>query len=280
MVRCLIPPPPRRLVPGLTHYQRACGQRFKPQLACTAAATRTPIRRKSAAAAPAIILADDIARHQMELEGADDIGLIRPQARTLLIGVDPGITGAVAAVLLNHDTASKTVAQQLQAAAVSISDMPVTELHIHKRTRRETCPVGLTQLVRQLQAGDQSSIHAVMELPAPNALNGKQSWYGCGHAYGTCKGVLLALGVQVHTVTGRLWKSHLALNGLGKEGSRLLALDLFPQAAKLISRKKDHGRAEALLIAAWALGARNAPAEVAPEVPADDVETLVAEPAS
>ncbi|KAK9853915.1 hypothetical protein WJX84_007150 [Apatococcus fuscideae] len=33
---------------------------------------------------------------------------------------------------------------------------------------------------------------------------------------------------------------------------------MFPQAAKLISRKKDHGRAEALLIAAWALGARNA----------------------
>ena len=94
--------------------------------------------------------------------------------------------------------------------------------------------MGFTQLVRQLHAGNQSSIHAVMEVPAPNALNGKQSWYGCGYAYGTCKGILLALGVQVHTVSGRLWKSHLLLNGQGKEGSRLLALDMFPQAAKLI----------------------------------------------
>ncbi len=99
---------------------------------------------------------------------------------------------------------------------------------------RETCPIGFAELVRQLQAGSQSAIHAVMEEPAPNALNGKQSWYGCGYAYGTCKGVLSALGVPLHTVTGRLWKSHLALNGLGKEGSRSMALNMLPQAAKLI----------------------------------------------
>ena len=42
----------------------------------------------------------------------------------------------------------------------------------------------------------------------------------------------------------------------GKEGSLALARQLFPQAEPLLRRKKDHGRAEAILIAAWALGVR------------------------
>jgi hypothetical protein len=40
--------------------------------------------------------------------------------------------------------------------------------------------------------------------------------------------------LQVETVTSRAWKIDLQLNGKGKEGSRLLALRLFPSAAELL----------------------------------------------
>ncbi len=55
---------------------------------------------------------------------------------TLLIGIDPGTTGAVATLLLDHATANRSVAHQLEAALVSVFDMPVTETPVHKRTRR------------------------------------------------------------------------------------------------------------------------------------------------
>ncbi len=43
-----------------------------------------------------------------------------------------------------------------------------------------------------------------------------------------------SMGVQVETVSCRRWKLDLQLNGKGKEGSRLLAIRLFPTAAGLL----------------------------------------------
>jgi crossover junction endodeoxyribonuclease RuvC len=47
---------------------------------------------------------------------------------------------------------------------------------------------------------------------------------------------------------GLIKKFH-GLRGGDKEGSRQRALQLFPAAHALLARKKDHGRAEASLIA-------------------------------
>jgi crossover junction endodeoxyribonuclease RuvC len=47
-----------------------------------------------------------------------------------------------------------------------------------------------------------------------------------------------------------LWKRHFRL-GPDKEDARALALKRFPGVAKNLSRKKDAGRAEALLMALW-----------------------------
>jgi hypothetical protein len=45
------------------------------------------------------------------------------------------------------------------------------------------------------------------------------------------------------------WKKFHQLRGGDKEGGRQRALMLFPAAHTLLARKKDHGRAEACLIA-------------------------------
>ena len=87
---------------------------------------------------PPISLAVDAALHK-SLPGT---ARLRPilngglQSSTLLIGIDPGTTGAVAAVLLDHGWAGQSVAEQLHAATLSVHDMPTTELQVSKRIRR------------------------------------------------------------------------------------------------------------------------------------------------
>ena len=55
----------------------------------------------------------------------------------------------------------------------------------------------------------------------------------------------------------RVWKKGLGLTDSSKayvdkkEASRLMALDLYPELADELKRKKDNGRAEALLLIEW-----------------------------
>ena len=96
--------------------------------ACLAASSVVPI----------ISLVNDSSLMPATLPPRDSIsdGIDSVEHSTLLIGIDPGTTGAVATLLLDHATANRSVAQQLEAALVSVFDMPVTETPVHKRTRR------------------------------------------------------------------------------------------------------------------------------------------------
>ena len=69
---------------------------------------------------------------------------------------------------------------------------------------------------------------------------------GCG----LIRGVLAGAGVPIISVTPAKWKKHFSLNS-DAEKSRALAIRRFPTAP--LARKKDHGRAEALLMALWKL---------------------------
>jgi len=61
------------------------------------------------------------------------------------------------------------------------------------------------------------------------------------------------MGIPVQTVPASTWKSDLCLTGpeMTKDDSRKLASTLFDSISSQLTRKKDHGRAEALLIAYW-----------------------------
>ncbi|CAI5531560.1 unnamed protein product [Closterium sp. Naga37s-1] len=96
---------------------------------------------------------------------------------------------------------------------------------------------------------------AYVEQARPFPSDGKQGWYGCGFGFGVWMGVLAASGFEVTAVTSVRWKaairSQAPLAFTSKEDSRQLALSLFPSLATQLKRKKDHGRAEALLIATY-----------------------------
>lgn len=90
-----------------------------------------------------------------------------------------------------------------------------------------------------------------------------------GYTFGLWSGALAAHGVRTTLVTPRAWKSEAGLDGTDKEASRLKALAAVGRgAAPSLARKKDHGRAEAMLIALWRANGGGG-AEVAPEPEAE-----------
>jgi len=55
----------------------------------------------------------------------------------------------------------------------------------------------------------------------------------------------------VEIVEPSAWRRHWHLPGKDKESGRQKALQLFPDAHAALARKRDHGRAEATLIALY-----------------------------
>ncbi len=76
---------------------------------------------------------------------------------------------------------------------------------------------------------------------------GVSSTFNFGDAFGVVRGVLAAKGIPCHLVTPTRWKKHFRLSS-DKEEARALAVRLWPSCDGF-ERKKDHGRAEAALIA-------------------------------
>jgi len=80
---------------------------------------------------------------------------------------------------------------------------------------------------------------------------GASSGFKFGRATGALEGVLACCEIPLTVIEPTAWKKFHQLRGGDKESSRQRALQLFPSAHALLARKKDHGRAEAPLIALY-----------------------------
>jgi Holliday junction resolvasome RuvABC endonuclease subunit len=149
-----------------------------------------------------------------------------------VLGLDPGLTGAVAV----WDTALDKLA---------LRDMPVA-VKGHT-TRREVVPEWLATIVREF-APDLAWLEQVSAMPK----QGVSSVFSLGTSYGMARGVLAALGVDTHLVTPGTWKRALKLSS-DKSASRALAARLFSADASEFRRVCDDGRAEAALLTHFGL---------------------------
>lgn len=80
---------------------------------------------------------------------------------------------------------------------------------------------------------------------------GVTSAFNFGEGFGRLRGILEALDLPVVLVVPHKWKKDTGLTGTDKDYSRTVAMQCYPTAAALLQRKKDDGRAEALLLARW-----------------------------
>lgn len=163
----------------------------------------------------------------------------------MIIGVDPGITGAVAVI---HPPADHLDLE------VELYDMPVS-VKTSGKGNQVSCH-GLVGLIDLLNPDliDCAFIERVNAMP-PKTVNGKQrspgatSMFGFGRSAGLIEMLFAASGIRYEFVLPAHWKKHFGLTGKDKDVARTLALERYPKVADGLVRKKDIGRADALLIA-------------------------------
>lgn len=140
----------------------------------------------------------------------------------IILGVDPGITGGLA--WLYPD--GKVMAIDIPTAGGEV-DVDMIGRKIH-----------------QFLPG-----MAVIERAGAMPKQGVSSTFKYGVAYGALRAVVALCEVPTHLVTPGKWKNYFRLDS-DKEKSRALAIRLWPGSGQF-ERKKDHGRAEAALIARY-----------------------------
>ena len=151
----------------------------------------------------------------------------------MIWGIDPGLNGGV--VLL--DTSVDCNPQ--------IFDMPTLQVG---KSKREVSPILLADILME-DANAPVVVEKVSAMPG----QGVTSMFNFGKGYGYIMGVLAGLQMRVVNVTPNRWKKDMKL-APGKDASRERAMQLHPQISDRFARKKEDGRAEALLLAWW--GAR------------------------
>ncbi len=81
---------------------------------------------------------------------------------------------------------------------------------------------------------------------------GVTSSFNFGYGLGIWEGIIAAYELPLEKVSPQRWKkTMLADMGKTKDASRYKAISLFPEVAGQLSRVKDDGRAEALLLAEY-----------------------------
>ena len=163
----------------------------------------------------------------------------------ILLGIDPGLTGALAWIYA--DANGLPIVRALE-------DMPVVA-----RSRGKGNQVDAAALARLLRAepADLTLVEEIWGLPPLRASRtgapvraGTTSTFSFGESCGVIRGVLAALDRPVQYVPPQTWRTKAGLTGQGKDASRGVAARLHPEAAGRLTRStKDHGRADAILIA-------------------------------
>ena len=150
----------------------------------------------------------------------------------LTVGIDPGLTGAVA-FLRNGEY-------------VALFDIPTT-LKGSGSVKQEVEPGGLKRMFLERLEG-REDVAIALERVSAMPGQGSSSVFSFGDTYGCCRSVASLTGYPLYLVTPTTWKKHFGL-GRDKEESRALATRLFPGAE--LHLKKHADRSEALLMAHW-----------------------------
>jgi hypothetical protein len=176
--------------------------------------------------------------------------------RTIFIGIDPGVSGALA--VIGND--------------VQVHDAPTIET---RGTRREFMLPEMRKLLREATGNGLDQAYAIVEDVNPMPREGVVSAGAFMRGVGLWEGLLAGLDIPFSKVRPQVWKKEFAISmppakptkGRKKdpkveEAERrkrqidqksraiIIAQRLFPTMS--LARKKDHGRAEALLIAEYA----------------------------
>lgn len=150
----------------------------------------------------------------------------------LILGADPGLSGAIAA--LDMTTGSLTVLD-MPVLADPKSGKGILNMHV---------------LYEMLEPPAGAKTMAVIENVHAMKGQGVSSTFRFGEGFGALQMAIIAHGFPIHPVAPVTWKKHFKLSK-NKGASRALATQRFPTNAKDFALAKHDGRAEAALLALY-----------------------------
>lgn len=151
----------------------------------------------------------------------------------ILIGIDPGQSGAIAWL----DSAG---------ALLRVEDMPTFQIMRNGKPRLELNVHGLASLLSDF-AADVCFFEQTggMEGDAPSSA------YNFGRIAGAAEAAAKLSGARFEFVAPHVWKKAMGLIGTAKDQSRAKATNRWPGWAKTFALKKHDGRAESALLAEY-----------------------------
>lgn len=149
----------------------------------------------------------------------------------IVIGIDPGLSGALAFMGKN---------------TLVVIDMPTVTIQRNSKNKREIDLAGLIADIDALGPADHAYVEQVGAMPG----QGVSSMFAFGKSYGSILGILAAKRIPYTLVPPVRWKKALGVPA-GKDAARHRASQLLPAYAELWPLVKHDGRAEAALIAEY-----------------------------
>ena len=152
----------------------------------------------------------------------------------MICGIDVGLNGAIAFVGKDQ---------------VQVFDMPTYQITVGKSKKMQ---IDLSEFARIIDEKAGSIKHCYIEAVTATPQMGVTSAFSFGKSAGIAEAIIAANFIPFTMVRPQVWKKHFGLTA-DKDASRQKASRLYPNYAHFWNRKKDDGRAEAVLIAAYGL---------------------------
>ena len=149
-----------------------------------------------------------------------------------IIGIDPGLSGAIA-VLDNNKV-------------LKIYDMPV--MAEGKKNKRQLNSAQLVNIIKE-NIENREEINVVVEQVNAMPGQGVTSMFNFGQTFGAIKGVCAALNLPIFFIRPSKWKKYFELINSSKDSSRTKAIEMYPSLVNQLSKKKDVNKSDAILIA-------------------------------
>ncbi len=152
----------------------------------------------------------------------------------IIIGIDPGINGAISII------ENKKI--------IEVYDTPT--MIDGKKNKRQINGAQVTNIFKERLNGEKEVVVVVEHV---NAMPGQgvTSMFNFGQSFGVIKGICAALNLPIYFVRPVKWKKHFNLIKTNKDASRTKVIEVYPEIASKLHRKKDSNRADAILIALY-----------------------------
>ena len=154
----------------------------------------------------------------------------------LIIGIDPGISGAIC-FFENGEVKE-------------ILDMP-NMAEGKKNKKQINGPQIYNEISKRIINISKKEVVVVIEQVAAMPGQGVTSMFNFGQSFGVLKGICSAKQLSMHFVRPTKWKKYFNLIKTEKDASRTKVIEIFPYISSQLSRKKDSNKADAILIASF-----------------------------